>query len=184
MDDCPLYFWTSGTLAWRFTGTNTKFVHFVLVPTIGTRVGSLRERSEWARLSAEPFVHSPNAPDTERNDIVAKVPAGATKVQVNVMWQNLLKERLGMVLHHESKDFPVDELTLAKGGSKLKETEDPNIEPITPKRFRPRTNCWSAYAPGARSVSLAFVGSSDPAPVLSEPLASRAHNPRRKPARG
>ena len=37
------------------------------------------------------------APDwlaTERYDIIAKVAAGATKAQVNVMWQNLLKERL------------------------------------------------------------------------------------------
>src|SRR6516165_5345412 len=37
-----------------------------------------------------------NAPDwlaTERYDIVAKVPGGATKEQVNVMWRNLLKER-------------------------------------------------------------------------------------------
>jgi uncharacterized protein (TIGR03435 family) len=75
------------------------------------------------------------APDwlaTERYDIVAKVPEGATKNQVNVMWQNLLKERFGLVLHHESKELPVDELTVAKGGSKLKETADPNAEPFTP----------------------------------------------------
>ena len=75
------------------------------------------------------------APDwlgTERYDIIAKVPAGATKAQVNVMWQNLLKERFGVVLHHESKELPVAELTVAKGGSKLKETGDPNIEPFTP----------------------------------------------------
>ena len=77
-----------------------------------------------------------NAPDwlsTERYDIVAKVPAGATKSQVNVMWQNLLKERFGLVLHHESKEFQVDELTAAKGGLKLKETSlPPNAEPFTP----------------------------------------------------
>jgi len=77
-------------------------------------------------------VTAPDWMNTERYDIVAKVPAGATKAQVNVMWQNLLKERFGMVVHHESKEFPVDELTVAKGGSKLKETSDPNIEPFTP----------------------------------------------------
>lgn len=83
------------------------------------------------------------APDwlaTERYDIVAKVPAGATKAQVNAMWQNLLKNRFGLVLHHESKELPVDELTVAKGGSKLKETEDPNIEPFTPVAGPPRVN--------------------------------------------
>jgi uncharacterized protein (TIGR03435 family) len=39
------------------------------------------------------------------------------------MWQNLLKERFGMMLHHESREFQVDELTIAKGGLKMKETE-------------------------------------------------------------
>jgi uncharacterized protein (TIGR03435 family) len=83
-------------------------------------------------------VTAPDWMGTERYDIVAKVPAGATKAQVNVMWQNLLKERFGMVLHHESKDFQVDELTIAKGGSKLKETSDPNIEPFTPAAGPPK----------------------------------------------
>jgi uncharacterized protein (TIGR03435 family) len=85
-------------------------------------------------------VTAPDWMNTERYDIVAKVPAGATKAQVHVMWQNLLKERFGMVLHHESKDFQVDEMTIAKGGSKLKATEDPNIEPLTPVAGPPRVN--------------------------------------------
>jgi uncharacterized protein (TIGR03435 family) len=68
--------------------------------------------------------------DSEHYDIVAKVPAGATKEQVNVMWQNLLKERFGIVVHHESKEFQVDELVVAKGGVKLKETTiDPHAPP-------------------------------------------------------
>jgi uncharacterized protein (TIGR03435 family) len=77
-----------------------------------------------------------NAPDwlsTARYDIAANVPAGATKEQVNVMWQNLLKERFGLVLHHESKEFQAEALTVAKGGPKLKPTElDPGAEPFTP----------------------------------------------------
>lgn len=76
------------------------------------------------------------APDwmtNQRYDIVAKVPAGATRDQVRVMWQNLLKERFGLVLHHELKEMPVDTLTVAKGGLKMKETSlDPNAEPFTP----------------------------------------------------
>jgi uncharacterized protein (TIGR03435 family) len=38
------------------------------------------------------------APDwisNERYDLIAKIPAGATKEQVSVMWQNLLKKRFG-----------------------------------------------------------------------------------------
>jgi uncharacterized protein (TIGR03435 family) len=65
--------------------------------------------------------------DTEHYDIVAKVPVGATQEQVNVMWQNLLKERFGVVVHHEFKEFQVDELVIAKGGPRVKATTlDPN----------------------------------------------------------
>src|ERR1019366_3276188 len=68
--------------------------------------------------------------DTERYDIVAKVPPGATKEQVAVMWQNLLKERFGLVVHHESKEFQVEQLEVAKGGPKVMETKlDPNAPP-------------------------------------------------------
>lgn len=84
-------------------------------------------------------VKAPDWINTERYDIVAKVPAGATKNQVQVMWQNLLKERFGMALHHESKDFQIDELTVAKGGSKLKETDlPPNAEPFAPAGGPPK----------------------------------------------
>jgi len=84
-------------------------------------------------------VTAPDWMNTERYDIVAKVPAGATKAQVNVMWQNLLKERFGMVLHHESKEFPIDEMTIAKGGSKLKETDlPPDAESFTPSAGPPK----------------------------------------------
>src|SRR5690242_11790645 len=39
---------------------------------------------------------------TQRYDIVAKVPAGATKQQLSAMWRNLLAERFGLVVHHEA----------------------------------------------------------------------------------
>ncbi len=67
-------------------------------------------------------INGPDWLDTERFDIVAKVSPGATKEQVNVMWQNLLAERFGVVLHRQSKVFQVEEMVAAKGGVKLKET--------------------------------------------------------------
>jgi uncharacterized protein (TIGR03435 family) len=70
--------------------------------------------------------------DTERYDIAVKVPAGATKEQVNAMWQNLLAERFGLKLHHESTEFPVEELVVAKGGPKLKETTEDLTAPLPP----------------------------------------------------
>jgi uncharacterized protein (TIGR03435 family) len=60
--------------------------------------------------------------DSDRYTIVAKVPEGATTEQVNRMWQNLLKDRFGVVIHHESRVFQSEEMTLPKGAAKLKET--------------------------------------------------------------
>jgi uncharacterized protein (TIGR03435 family) len=65
----------------------------------------------------------------DRYAIVAKAPDGATKEQVNVMWQSLLKDGFGVVVHHESRDLQADEMTLAKGASKLKETDLPDSAP-------------------------------------------------------
>jgi uncharacterized protein (TIGR03435 family) len=79
------------------------------------------------------------APDwlsAARYDIVAKVTAGTTKEEVRIMWQNLLKDRFSLALHYESKELPVEEMTIARGGAKLKETEDPQIEPFTPDGSR------------------------------------------------
>jgi uncharacterized protein (TIGR03435 family) len=48
------------------------------------------------------------------------------------MWQNLLLERFGLRLHHESKEFKVEELVVAKGGPKLKETAQDPTAPLPP----------------------------------------------------
>ena len=63
----------------------------------------------------------------ERYDITAKIPEGTTKEQFNVMLQNLLADRFGMKIHHETKELPGYELSVAKNGPKLKAAvEDPN----------------------------------------------------------
>lgn len=75
--------------------------------------------------------------DTERYTIAAKVPPGTTKEQVLVMWQNLLAERFRLKLHRETKEIPIYEITVAKNGPKLKESEpdppppkDPPAKPL------------------------------------------------------
>jgi uncharacterized protein (TIGR03435 family) len=57
-------------------------------------------------------------------DITAKVAAGATTEQANVMLQNLLVERFGLVFHRETTDVPGYELVVAKGGPKLTESTE------------------------------------------------------------
>jgi uncharacterized protein (TIGR03435 family) len=53
-------------------------------------------------------------------DVAAKVPRGATKDQVRVMWQELLAERFHLVYHRIKKDFPVYELSVDRNGPKLR----------------------------------------------------------------
>jgi uncharacterized protein (TIGR03435 family) len=61
-------------------------------------------------------------------DISAKVPPGATKQQVAIMLQNLLKDRFQLKLHHEAFQSSGYALIVAKGGSKLKESAGPLSE--------------------------------------------------------
>ena len=74
----------------------------------------------------------------QRYDIVAKIPAGATHAQFNVMLQNLLRERFNLAVHHESKIFPVYALTVGKNGFKLKESprvDEPGSPPAVGARL-------------------------------------------------
>ncbi len=57
---------------------------------------------------------------SERFDIVAKVPAGATPEQVNLMLQKLLVDRFQIAWHRENKELPVYALVVGKNGHKLK----------------------------------------------------------------
>ena len=66
-------------------------------------------------------INGPGWLGTERYDILVKVPADTTSEQVNIMWQNLLAERFGLMLHHAPKEFQVEELVVGKNGAKLKQ---------------------------------------------------------------
>jgi uncharacterized protein (TIGR03435 family) len=59
---------------------------------------------------------------TERYDIVANIPEGATKEQFNIMLGNLLRDRFHLRFHMESKVIPVYALRVGKNGPKFKET--------------------------------------------------------------
>ncbi|HEY1755391.1 MAG TPA: TIGR03435 family protein [Bryobacteraceae bacterium] len=63
--------------------------------------------------------------ETERYDIAAKIPAGVTKEQFNVMLQNLLTERFAMLVHRETREINGYELSIGKGGLKFKESATP-----------------------------------------------------------
>jgi uncharacterized protein (TIGR03435 family) len=58
---------------------------------------------------------------SDRFDIIAKAPAGATQKTVNLMLQSLLAERFRLAVHKDTKPMPAYALTVGKGKPKLKE---------------------------------------------------------------
>ncbi len=72
-------------------------------------------------------------------DIDARIPAGSSGEQVNLMLQNLLAERFGLTVHWETRELPVYELTVAKGGLKMKTAESASgkTQPPAPAGERP-----------------------------------------------
>ncbi len=56
---------------------------------------------------------------SEEYTIVARPEGDAGRERILAMVQNLLAERFRLTVHHESKEMPVLELAIAKGGSKL-----------------------------------------------------------------
>ncbi len=66
--------------------------------------------------------------DAARYNVAAKIPPGADRRQFGLMQQNLLAERFGLKVHFEKKDTTVYELTVAKGGPKFKESQEPAAE--------------------------------------------------------
>ncbi len=74
--------------------------------------------------NVQPFqVSGPSWMNDDRFDVIAKVPHGATKEDALVMLQNMLADRFKLKLHKESKEAPIYELVVAKGGIKMKKSE-------------------------------------------------------------
>jgi uncharacterized protein (TIGR03435 family) len=67
-------------------------------------------------------IFGPNWLDSAHFNIAAKLPPGATKEQVAVMFRNLLAERFKLALHHENRALPSYSLMVARGGLKIKES--------------------------------------------------------------
>jgi len=70
--------------------------------------------------------HQISGPDwlkSERYDIVATLPSGASRDQMPLMLQSLLADRFKLTLHRESKVMPVYALVVGKNGPKLHEAD-------------------------------------------------------------
>jgi uncharacterized protein (TIGR03435 family) len=109
----------------------------------------------------------------ERYEVRATVPPGATKDDVKVMYQHLLEDRFKLAAHHITKDFPVYELTIAKGGTKLKENTE-NLEPSRPgdPRLPPDRDGFPQFPPGKSGMASAPVNGLSRMTARGMPLSS------------
>jgi uncharacterized protein (TIGR03435 family) len=105
-------------------------------------------------------ISGPESMSSAAFDIMATVPPGSTPEQVNIMLQNLLAQRFEATLHHEKRELTMYELTVAKSGSKLKESAYPDATPgkIDPKAIALDKTGFPILPPG---VALQTKGSSE-----------------------
>jgi uncharacterized protein (TIGR03435 family) len=82
---------------------------------------------------------------SERYDIQAKIPPGASKDQLPLMLQALLEERFRLVVHRETKQRPVYALVVAKGGLK--------IQPVDPEPERTENRGTGKAVPGGYRIT-------------------------------
>ncbi len=95
------------------------------------RIGSLPLR-DYIAMAYRVKAYQITGPDwlgTQRFDVNAKLPAGATADQIPRMLQSLLADRFGLKFHREPKEMSVYALMVGKGPLKLK---DSVIDPNTP----------------------------------------------------
>ena len=71
----------------------------------------------------DPQVFGPAWIDSDRYDIVAKVPPGTPESQIPEMLRALLAERFKLVAHREQKELPAYALVVGKHGPKLTKVE-------------------------------------------------------------
>jgi uncharacterized protein (TIGR03435 family) len=101
---------------------------------VASRV-SLRRLMQFAYRGNQDFIGGPNWIDTDLWDIEAKAPEGAVPRRASpldvtkpdataLMVQSLLEDRFKLKSHQETRELPLYELTVAKGGAKLKLSED------------------------------------------------------------
>ena len=85
---------------------------------------SLKDVLQRAYGVKRPQITGPSWLDSDRFNIVAKLPEGASNDQVPAMLQNLLIERFKLTVRREKKEMPVYALVVGKNGPKLEKADD------------------------------------------------------------
>ena len=92
----------------RITGTQVRITYL-----------SLKDYISMAYNLRPNQITAPDWTAQQRYDIVATIPAGGSMAQVPQMLQSLLADRFHLMIHRETKEFPVYVLTVGKNGSKI-----------------------------------------------------------------
>jgi uncharacterized protein (TIGR03435 family) len=136
--------------------THVRYFRVTLQYLLGLAYASIDPRSGELIYPDLDQISGPGWIGSERYDVVANVPPGATRAQVPEMWRNLLVDRFHLVLHGTKKEFPGYELVVAKGGPKLKETVDMpgQAPPTTPPRLTLDKDGFPNVPPGRHYLEL------------------------------
>lgn len=81
---------------------------------------------------------------TQRWEIQATLPEGATADQAPLMLQELLKDRFKLEIHHDTKEHNIYALVQGKGGNKLKDAEP---DPVPGAAEAPAAGAAAGEAP-------------------------------------
>ena len=104
------------------------------MPKIGPHVD--KSRAEYTYMALKDLIslaykvkpYQITGPDwiaSQRFDIVAKMPAGASKDDAPKMLQALLEDRFKLAVHRDTQEHPVLALVVGKKGPKMKESLEP-----------------------------------------------------------
>ena len=104
-------------------------------------------------------ISGPDRLDTEKYDIVATIPRGASETDFKQMLQNLLAERFQLAVHRETRERSGYALVVAKNGLKIRESAN----------GVPTANTPSAGGPGSNPLMIVDA-SGYPAPRPGNPI--------------
>ena len=103
--------------------------------------------------------------DSERFDVLAKIPDGVSETQVPAMLQALLEERFQMKLHKETRDTSIYALLVGKGGPKMEKAADlPDSPAGSGERPALASPAMGGAMGGRGSVSTSTQGAAPPPP--------------------
>jgi uncharacterized protein (TIGR03435 family) len=104
---------------------------------------------------------APDWTDTQRFDISAKLPEGASQEQLSGMLQSLLEDRFRLTFHRQSREGSVNALVVAKGGLKVKPASPASAQPAWVAAARAVSGCYGSGNIGGIQFRSIAVPSSD-----------------------